>query len=428
MKKSYKYMAWLLWDLRDKKRNNPILLPAIPEFPELLSLWNAKTPSTCPVGPRIQTSAAGLQPDASGNMVPWPVNHPLRGVMVQPAYSNLLQNSKLEGAVSGTPGTGPTNWPVTTIGTPGTMTVNTNGSITTTTVAARYIISQNLTVLANTSYSLRVRAITDGGLRLKHIFIPSIMPSGTMTFYVDGALAMDTTIPSAGEHILTIAANIGATGGVWVFRFGAGCGEPATGTCTIWEPQLVASPYQMPYAASGAGATTSVTSTAATSGGNGLAIPLNAAMTAALSGGAFTAAALVEMGVSSAQVTAPANILSASDVVSGLIFADAGGKLKSSDGTTVAEVTVTGGWVRTDELLIAKQTNAAGTTQRIGYAKNVFTAITWGTAVAYDGSQNPLTHERVGLNSVIPFGVQQTQFWGKSASDAEVLKVRGYAI
>ena len=151
-------------------------------------------------------------------------------------------------------------------------------------------------------------------------------------------------------------------------------------------------------------------------------------MTAALSGGAFTVAALVEMGVSSAQVTAPANILSVNDVAAGLIFADSGGKFKCTDGTNTAEVTVTGGWVRTDELLPVVQCD--GATFRIGYAKNTFTAITWGSAVAVgaDGDWNVVTHERIGLNSAIPFGIQQTQFWSKAASDAEVLKVRGYAV
>ena len=133
------------------------------------------------------------------------------------------------------------------------------------------------------------------------------------------------------------------------------------------------------------------------------------------------------MGVSSAQVTAPANILSVNDVAAGLIFADSGGKLKCTDGTNTAEVTVTGGWARNDELLPVVQCN--GTTFRIGYAKNTFTAITWGTAVAVgaDGDWDVVTHERIGLNSVIPFGIQQTQFWNVVA-EAGVLKVRGYAL
>ena len=395
-------------------------------IPGLLSLWNAKTPTVCPVGPQIQTSVAGNQPDASGNMVPWPVNHPGRGVMVQPAYSNLLQNSKFEGAVSGTPGAAPTNWAVVLTG--GTLTVA-GPLLTFSAAVAREGIGQSLSVFANTTYIYTVDAVCDGNLAVADIIYPVPLPSGaTSTYYVDGVGQTVGYKPSSGSRVLAVKMVIAGTGGTVSFRFGAGTSGAATGTVTISNPQLVASPYQMPYAASGAGATTSVTSTASTSGGNGLAIPLSAAMIAALSGGAFTAAALVEMGVSSAQVTAPANILSVKDVAAGLIFADSGGKLKCTDGTNTAEVTVTGGWARTDELLPVVQCD--GATFRTGYAKNTFTAITWGSAVAVgaDGDWNVVTHERIGLNSVIPFGIQQTQFWGKSASEAEVLKVQGYAI
>jgi len=387
----------------------------------LLSLWNAKTPTTCPVGPQIQTSVAGNQPDANGNMVSWPVLHPGKGVMVQPAYSQMLQNSKFEGAVSGTPGTPPTNWSNGSgIATPYTLTVSgTSLQYTASNSRMYHILAVPVTLAA--SLSAMCLAVCDGVLPIDQI-IRVVLPGATITRFVDGVAAIAETVPSAGTHTLEVK----TTGGTEVsitFVLGAGALSTSTGTVTISNPQLVASPYQMPYAASGAGATTSVTSTAATSGGNGLAIPLNAAMTAALSGGAFTAAALVKMGVSSAQVTAPVNILSANDIAAGLIYADAGGKLKSTDGTTVAEVTITGGWGRTDELLIVKQTNTAGAAQRIGYAKNTLAAITWGTAVAYDGSQSPLNHARIGLNTIIPFGARQTQLWAKSASDAEILKI-----
>ena len=398
-------------------------------IPGLLSLWNAKTPSTSPVGPQIQTSVAGNQPDASGNMVPWPVNHPGRGGMVQPAYSNLLQNSKFEGAVSGTPGTVPTNWTYSTIGAAALVYSAANTSIQLTATASRCFFAKSVTLAVSTTYRFDFLATCDGVLQLGHIVAHAGIPAGaTASYRLDDATVADTAVPAAGAHRIALVIVVVATGGSVQFRVGCGPLVAVTGTVTISQPQLVASVYQMPYAASGAGATTSVTSTAATSGGNGLAIPLSAAMAAALSGGAFTAAALVEMGVSSAQVTAPANILSVNDVAAGLIFADSGGKLKCTDGTNTAEVTVTGGWVRTDELLPVVQCD--GATFRIGYAKNTFTTITWGTAVAVgaDGDWDVVTHERIGLNSVIPLGVQQVQTWAKAASEAEILRVRGYAV
>ena len=399
-------------------------------IPGLLSLWNAKAPTVCPVGPQIQTSAAGNQPDADGNMGAWPVNHPGKGVMVQPAFTQMLQNSKFEGAVSGSPGTAPTNWPLIVA----TGSLVANGRILTYSAGAgaRHISDQTVSVLANTKYyfTARINFKSSGTYANISLRLLSNPAGSTITVEIDGTVVDPATFTvTAGWHTVTSVLSVGATAGTVICRIGAGAGANLSSPLEvdITTPQFTAN-YIFPYAASGAGATTSVTSTAATSGGNGLEIALNAAMIAALSGGAFTAAALVEMGVSSAQVTAPANILSVNDVADGLIFADSGGKLKCTDGTNTAEVTVTGGWARTDELLPVVQCD--GATFRTGYAKNTFTAITWGSAVAVgaDGDWNVVTHERIGLNSVIPFGIQQTQFWGKSASEAEVLKVQGYAI
>jgi len=397
-------------------------------FPGLLSWWNAKTPTRSIRGPQLQTSVAGNQPDADGNMVPWPVLHPGKGVMVQPAYSNLLQNSKFEGAVSGTPGTLPTNWVFVTPCAFAVTPLAAGNSITFAAAADRRFIRQVFTVSVSTAYRMDIKCTCDGVLQFWNILSSVSLPSGaTEVRKVDGVVVGQFTVPTAGVHTITLEWTIAATGGSMSVYIGAGAGGSTTGTVTICCPQLVASPYQMPYAASGAGSTTSVTSTSATSSNNGLAIPLNAQMTAALSGVAFTAAALVEMGVSSAQVTDPANILSVNDVAAGLIYADSGGKLKCTDGTNTAEVTVAGGWARTDELLPVVQCN--GTTFRIGYAKNTFSAITWGNAVVVgvDGDWNVVTHERIGLNSVIPFGVQQTQSWNV-VSEAGVLKVAGMAL
>ena len=36
---------------------------------------------------------------------------------------------------------------------------------------------------------------------------------------------------------------------------------------------------------------------------------------------------------------------------------------------------------------------------------------------------NPLTHLRFGYNLTVPIGFLQAQFWNKSASEAEILKV-----
>jgi len=406
----------------------------------LLSLWNAKTPTVCPVGPTIQTSAAGNQPDADGNMVPWPVNHPGRGVMVQPAYSNLLQNSKFEGAVSGAPGTAPTGHSRYSIGTAASLVSGQTMRFTTT--AGRLRDTIVVPFLANTIYRLDVLVIVHSGSTPVNELVgePVSVDGKTTTFAIDGVVVAGSTVVTVGTHTVSCFISVGATASpISAPRWGIGIIAACTADITFSKPQLVASPYQMPYAASGAGATTSVTSTAATSGGNGLAIPLNAAMTAALSGGAFTAAALCWMGVGTPSVVTT-SFLTVRNAINDLQYAlssDVSSKIvRAYDGTTAANVdniNIHTPWSRGEIHLRAVQTNAAKTQFRVGYRRYTSTMvaidanIVWGSWVAYDGSMNPLTHLRFGYVLTVPIGFLQTQLWNKSASDAEILSVQDLA-
>jgi len=409
-------------------------------IPGLLSLWNAKTPTVCPVGPQIQTSAAGNQPDANGNMVPWPVNHPGKGVMVQPAYSNLLQNSKFEGAVSGTPGTAPTGWSRYGVGEILITALSVGNSVTfKNTVSSQNFIYRAIIGLANTSYNCFALVACNGNISVVNIISNASAPAdAVITYMVDGVVANATDKPPAGSHTIATIVTLTATAGVFSVRFGNGCIGNAIGNLTISTPQIVASSYRMPYAASGAGATTSVTSTAATSGGNGMAIPLNAAMTAALSGGAFTVAALCWMGVGSGELTSltQQNLTSFKDNTESLFFRGQtpdGVIVGSTDGTSWAEMfsVIT---ARGEIHLRAVRTNAARTHFQVGYRRYtsamvpIDAGVVWGALVAYDQSMNPLTHLRFGYGLTVPIGFLQVQMWNKSASDAEILKVVGYAL
>ena len=236
-------------------------------IPGLLSLWNAKTPTISAVGPKILTSAAGLQPDADGNMVPWPVNHPGRGVMVQPAYSNLLQNSKFEGAVSGSPGTAATNWSNLGLGIGGSLVYSaTEKSVRFTATAARQFWAQSLAVEANSNYRIDCKCFVYGDAPLASIAdqcAPVTPPAGSTTAYeLDGVSCLSTTVVPAGSHELAAILTTSVTAGTTSWRIGIGVGGNRTGDIKIWDVQVAKTAHKLLYAATGAGATAAVSSTA----------------------------------------------------------------------------------------------------------------------------------------------------------------------
>jgi len=90
---------------------------------------------------------------------------------------------------------------------------------------------------------------------------------------MDGVVVADeNTVPAAGVHAFSIKVTAGAVGDTATFRFGLGASAVATGSVTVYEPMLALSPYVLPYAATGVGATVAIASTAGTGAGNGLAV------------------------------------------------------------------------------------------------------------------------------------------------------------
>ena len=205
-------------------------------------------------------------------------------------------------------------------------------------------------------------------------------------------------------------------------------------TCERWM-LTAAGGYVFSYVAPGV----SVASTASTSAGNGLAIPLDARMTAALSaGGRFTATALVWMGVGSGEMPATSDLihfLICNESIQNMLFAsNAAGVnriVRGGDGTNLTFLAQA--WNRGEIHLKVVQTNAAGTQFRVGNRRYTsamvpIDALTWGAWVNYDGSMQPLTHLRFGYNSTVPLGFLQTQTWAKSCTDAEILSLLRYAV
>ena len=402
---------------------------------------NAASATRAFVGPQPVYAAASQQPDANGNLVTWPNYVPGRGVEVHPAYTQLAQNSKLLNAVAGSPGTGPDNWTYTVVDSPTmAVTARTAGnSLTFSGTASRGYLSMSRAMAANSVYTFSFKAICDGVLQIDEIQYCSLT-GGTIVVSMDGVVVADeNAVPAVGVHAFSIKVTAGAVGDTAAFRFGLGASAVATGAVTVYEPQLVLSAYVLPYVATGVGATASVASTAATIAGNGLAIPLDARMTAALSaGGRFTAAALCWMGAGSAELPAAIEyytvLAQRDDIVDRLLgfstnLADRR-IVVSRDGTTTASTVAT--WARGEIHLKVAQTNTIGTQFRVGNRRYTsamvpIDALTWGEWTNYDGSMNPLTHLRFGYTSTVPIGFLQTQAWNKSCTDTEILSLMRYA-
>ena len=246
----------------------------------IVSLWNAATSSASVVGPNASAATTSQQPNADGSLVDWPVYVPREGIRVQPAYAQLAQNSKFLNAVAGSPGTGPDNWTYTIVDSP-TMAVSARtvgNSLTLSGTASRGYLSMSQAMAALSVYTFSFNAVCDGALQIDEIQYCSLT-GGTIVVSMDGVVVADeNAVPAAGVHAFSIKVTAGAVGDTATFRFGLGASAVATGSVTVYEPMLAFSSYVLPYAASGVGETVPIASTAATSAGNGLAIPMNLAM------------------------------------------------------------------------------------------------------------------------------------------------------
>lgn len=387
----------------------------------LIHLWNATSPTSRLVGPLPVYSAASQQPDANGDLVDWPNYIAGKGVVVHPAYSTIAFSSAAVNTTASTVVDTTIGFtPVTSVKETSENVVHAYNTYNAATSGVKYTFSVFV------KYDGRQFAqIAGGSLAFgSPVYANFDIVNGTVTRtvsctagienYGNGWFLLHATflaIASATAYF-TFAGLLSDVAA----RIPAYIGDPDKGYF-ITGRSVVASSYQLPYVVAG----TAVASTAATSAGNGLAIPMDSRMTAAL-GGIFTAAAIVNMRASSAEVTADTNILAVNNNVTGGIYMAASGILKAFDGTNTATVTVTDGWERDDEILIVWWINGAGINQQIGYKKKVDSTITWGAAASYDGSVNPGTHLRYGYTIDKPIGLIHSHLWNKSvATDAEIL-------
>lgn len=161
------------------------------------------------------------------------------------APCNLFLNSVWAGAVSGTPGTAPTNWNFVISG--GTLDVISSGStnkLSFTATSNRHFIYQNVAAATSTSYLFSVVVVSNTGVIIERMIGGSISPAGTVeTYYVNGVAVTTSYVPRNGDRI-AIRYDISTTSGNIVQRIGIGTASNATGTVVLENPQLEVVTYQ----------------------------------------------------------------------------------------------------------------------------------------------------------------------------------------
>ena len=171
-------------------------------------------------------------------------NRPILGVEPAGGRRNLLLNTGLTGATSGTPGTAPTNWPLLVSG--GTTTVIPGGgslggdAIRLSAVANRHLYSQSsIPMAASSVYTFSVQCIVHTSINILSFANLSAPPAGTtLEYLIDGVVVPSGTALPLGPCVAGVRATTSTTAGVVTLRLGIGTGGAGTGDITFWDPQF----------------------------------------------------------------------------------------------------------------------------------------------------------------------------------------------
>lgn len=169
---------------------------------------------------------------------------PITGVEPSTGRRNLLLQTGLTGATSGTPGTAPTGWPL--LVSNGTTAVIPSGgslggdAIRLSAVANRQLYSQSLIPMAASSvYTFSVQCDVHTSINVLSFANLSAIPAGTtLEYLIDGVVVPSGTALPLGPCVAGVRATTSTTAGVAALRLGIGTGGNATGDVTFWDPQL----------------------------------------------------------------------------------------------------------------------------------------------------------------------------------------------
>lgn len=213
-------------------------------------LWGAyqADPETSKSGPDIDWAYTYPIPSGDGTTItsglPIDQSDAQRGLHCGPGYTQMVKNSKFIGAVSGSPGTAPTNW--TRYNSVGTLVVNGEGSLTITANSERVHMGQSISVTAGSSLYVRVSIKVENGYStfLPYYLYAVSLPTDTIkTYYIDGVEG--TTLPT-GTTVSCLMKLTFVNSGAPIIQIGPGTTSNITSVVTlsnIFASQLKNAPY-----------------------------------------------------------------------------------------------------------------------------------------------------------------------------------------
>jgi hypothetical protein len=167
----------------------------------------------------------------------------------------LLANSGFLGAVSGSPGTGPTNWTRSLTATATQTFDPVLKSLRITGVSQRLNYLQQIPVLANTTYIFSVKANVFSASSWNQNFLIQSAPSGsTLTFQQDDGEVTtnaNSVLSTQNNSILKAILVVGSTAGTIDARFGVGISSNSISDIEFYEPQFEIGSTRSTYQLSG---------------------------------------------------------------------------------------------------------------------------------------------------------------------------------
>lgn len=176
-------------------------------------------------------------------------NGTLLGLLIEERRENSIINSVFSGASA--PSTPPTSWTI-------AFSTGTFVSVASGTYAAgnnlrfscstqRYVLQQNVTLLANTTYAISLNVDIVSGSNVFSNYIAWNGATASTIRYVDGVFISGSANVPLGKHILTLVVTIGASNVTNSIRLGLGAGSNVTGEVVIEMPQLEVGAFSTSY-------------------------------------------------------------------------------------------------------------------------------------------------------------------------------------